>query len=444
MAMRGSGLRSRLFRAIGVVVLICVALTIGLGIVLTRRAVDRATLQDVAHQADLIAAAQRNSVSSLRSLPTRIQAILNRQHELLLFQRSDLPAQAQERLAHNHRVQGTMTFGGAPYYFAARLVNPGTLILLRPRSTAGSLLSPYVWGLLIAAAAGGLLAAIAAFLVARRISRPVDRIAAAARSLTRGTHPEPVPVEGAAEIATLAVAFNDLAAQLRRAQEAERSFLLSVSHELKTPLTAIRGYAEAVEDGAVDAREAAATVASEARRLERLVRDLLDLARMHRTDFSVRNTEIDLAEVAEDAVRRYQQQADSFGVALTAVAGAAAPAIGDADRVLQVVSNLVENALRLTPPGGEVRVIAALGVLRVEDTGPGLAESDTARAFERFYLHERYGLERQVGTGLGLAIVKELTLAMGGSVDVQSSPGRLTVFTVRLSVPVAARETLPA
>jgi len=437
MAMRGSGLRSRLFRAIGVVVLICVALTIGLGIVLTRRAVDRATLQDVAHQADLIAAAQRNSVSSLRSLPTRIQAILNRQHELLLFQRSDLPAQAQERLAHNHRVQGTMTFGGAPYYFAARLVNPGTLILLRPRSTAGSLLSPYVWGLLIAAAAGGLLAAIAAFLVARRISRPVDRIAAAARSLTRGTHPEPVPVEGAAEIATLAV-------QLRQAQEAERSFLLSVSHELKTPLTAIRGYAEAVEDGAVDAREAAATVASEARRLERLVRDLLDLARMHRTDFSVRNTEIDLAEVAEDAVRRYQQQADSFGVALTAVAGAAAPAIGDADRVLQVVSNLVENALRLTPPGGEVRVIAAPGVLRVEDTGPGLAESDTARAFERFYLHERYGLERQVGTGLGLAIVKELTLAMGGSVDVQSSPGRLTVFTVRLSVPVAARETLPA
>src|SRR5437764_32663 len=267
MAMRGSGLRSRLFRAIGVVVLICVALTIGLGIVLTRRAVDRATLQDVAHQADLIAAAQRNSVSSLRSLPTRIQAILNRQHELLLFQRSDLPAQAQERLAHNHRVQGTMTFGGAPYYFAARLVNPGTLILLRPRSTAGSLLSPYVWGLLIAAAAGGLLAAIAAFLVARR------------------------------------------------------------------------------------------------------------LARMHRTDFSVRNTEIDLAEVAEDAVRRYQQQADSFGVALTAVAGAAAPAIGDADRVLQVVSNLVENALRLTPPDGEVRVIAALGVLRVEDTGPGLAEA---------------------------------------------------------------------
>jgi signal transduction histidine kinase len=165
---------------------------------------------------------------------------------------------------------------------------------------------------------------------------------------------------------------------------------------------------------------------------------------MNKTDFGVHNTEIDLAEVAEDAVRRYEQQAASFGVELHAVADASAPAIADADRVLQVVSNLVENALRLTPPGGEVRVVAAPGVLRVEDTGPGIAEADAEHAFERFYLHERYGLERRVGTGLGLAIVKELTLAMGGRVDVESAPDLLTVFTVRLRVPVAARETLPA
>jgi signal transduction histidine kinase len=439
--MRGGGLRSRLFRAIGVVVLICVALTIGLGLVLTQREVKKSALRDLAHQVDLIAASQ---FSSGKGLQRRIQAILDRspQHEIFLYKRSDLPPWARRRLAPHHPVQGTMDFHGDPYYFAARKGNPGTLILLRHQR---SLLSGYVWGLLVAAAAGGLLAALAAFLLARRISRPVDRVSAAARSLTRGTHPEPVPVEGAAEIATLAVAFNDLAAQLRQAQEAERNFLLSVSHELKTPLTAIRGYAEAVEDGAVEPREAAATVASEARRLERLVHDLLDLARMNRTDFSVHNAEIDLAEVAEDAVRRYQPQAESFGVSLHAIADAPAPAVGDADRVLQVVSNLVENALRLTPPDGEVRVVATPGVLRVEDTGPGLAEADTERAFERFYLHERYGLERQVGTGLGLAIVKELTLAMGGSVDVESRPGRLTVFTVRLGVPVtAARETLPA
>ena len=440
--MRGSGLRSQLFRAIGVVVLICVAFTIGVGLVLTQREVKSSALRDLAHQVDLIRASE--GVLPAKGLEQEVQATLDKspQRETYLYERRDLPLWAQARVAANHPVQGTMEFGGDPYYFAARKANPGTIILLRRQR---SLLSGYVWGLLIAAAAGGLLAALAAFLLARRISRPVDRIAAAARTLARGTHPEPVPVEGATEIATLAGAFNELAAQLQQAQEAERNFLLSVSHELKTPLTAIRGYAEAVEDGAVDPREAAATVASEARRLERLVKDLLDLARMHRTDFSVHNSEIDLAEVVEDAVRRYGQQAESFGVELHAVADAPAPAIADADRVLQVVSNLVENALRLTPAGGEVRVVAEPGVLRVEDTGPGLAEADTERAFERFYLHERYGLERKVGTGLGLAIVKELTFAMGGDVDVDSRPGTLTVFTVHLRVPrVAARETLPA
>jgi two-component system sensor histidine kinase BaeS len=446
--MRGSGLRSRLFRAIGVVVLICVALTIGLGLLLTQRQVERAKLRDLANQAELIATVQGGSVSQLKNLPKLPRSFRRGQHEKTLKLPAKapriLPAHAQERLRQGLPAQGTMSYHGVAVYFAAQPVNPGTLVLLRPQSTVGSLWSPYVLGLLIAAAAGGLLAALAAFLLARRISRPVDRVSAAARSLTRGTHPEPVPVEGAAEIATLAVAFNDLAAQLRQAQEAERNFLLSVSHELKTPLTAIRGYAEAVEDGVVDPRDAAATVASEARRLERLVHDLLDLARMNRTDFSVHNSEIDLAEVVEDAVRRYQQHAEGFGVDLHALVDGPAPAIGDADRVLQVVSNLVENALRMTPPGGEVRVVALPGVLRVEDTGPGLAETDAERAFERFYLHERYGLERQVGTGLGLAIVKELTLAMGGSVDVESTPGRRTVFTVRLDVPVAARETLPA
>ena len=443
--MRGNGLRSRLFRAIGLVVLICVALTIGVGLVLTRRAVQHTTLQNLAHQAHLIAAFGGGSVGGVRHLPPPLTASLKDQQEKIKTQPQILPASARKSVAGGLAVQGTLTNHGTAYYFAASPANPGTLILLRPESAVGSLLSPYVWGLLIAAAVGGVLAAAAAFLLARRIARPIDRVSAAARSLARGTHPEPVPVEGAAEVATLAVAFNDLAAQLRQAQEAERNFLLSVSHELKTPLTAIRGYAEAVEDGAVDPREAAATVASEARRLERLVRDLLDLARMNRTDFSVLNTEIDLAEVAADAVHRYEPQAESFGVELHVVADGSAPAIADADRVLQVVSNLVENALRLTPPGGEVRVVATPGVLRVEDTGPGLAEADTERAFDRFYLHERYGLERQVGTGLGLAIVKELTLAMGGDVDVESRPDKLTVFTVRLPVPkVAARETLPA
>jgi two-component system sensor histidine kinase BaeS len=430
-------LRTRLFQAIVVIVVLCIGLTLGLGLVLTRRAVDAATLQDVVHQAALIAERERVALRPFTYLKP-LKPYLAKQHERYLTSAASLPRSAQRLLRSGVPAQGSVTIAGTDYFFAAQPVEPKhPFVLLRPKSVTKSQWIPFVWGLLIAALAGAALAAVAALLLARRIAGPVQRVAAAARTLARGTHPEPVPVEGAAELATLAGAFNDLADQLARAREAERSFLLSVSHELKTPLTAIRGWAEALVEGAVDARTAAETVAGEAARLERLVHDLLDLARMNRTDFSVHPGDVDLAEVGADAVRRYEQAAAGFGVALAAVSDGPAPAIADADRALQVVSNLVENALRLTPPGGEVRVVTAPGMLRVEDTGPGLPPEDRARAFERFYLHERYGRERPVGTGLGLAIVKELTEAMGGHVDVASDPGRLTTFTVRLPVPVS-------
>src|SRR4029077_12510557 len=133
--MRGSGLRSRLFWGIGVVVLICVALTVGLGVVFTRHAVENATLHDVSHQADLLAAAQTSGVPSLQSLQPRFEAILNREGELTLHHRSDLPKWARQRLAHHQPAEGTMSWNGDPYYFAARWVNPGTVILLRPKNT---------------------------------------------------------------------------------------------------------------------------------------------------------------------------------------------------------------------------------------------------------------------------------------------------------------------
>jgi signal transduction histidine kinase len=436
-----TSLRTRLLRAIALIVALCVGLTVGVGLVLTRRAVDNSTLQDLALQATLIAQRERVSLVPFAYLKS-LDPLFARQHEMYLLDAGKLPAKAKERLRHKKPAQGSVTIDGTQYYFAAQPVHQRKFVLLRKKSVTGAQWAPFVYSLLIAGLAGAVLAAAAAWLLARRIVGPVRRVAEAARSLGRGAHPDLLPVEGPVELATLAVAFNDLAAQLARAREAEKSFLLSVSHELKTPLTAIRGYAEALQDGAIDPEDVAATVIVESARLERLVGDLLDLARMNRTDFSVHASEIHLAEVAEDAVRRYEQQADAFGVSLTVAADGPSPAVADADRVLQVISNLVENALRLTPRGGEVRVITAPGVLRVEDTGPGLEVEDRQRAFERFYLHERYGRERPVGTGLGLAIVKELTEAMGGTVEVTSEPGLRTVFTVRLAVP--ARSPAPA
>jgi signal transduction histidine kinase len=276
------------------------------------------------------------------------------------------------------------------------------------------------------------LAAATSFGVARLIARPVRRVADAARRLGRTQKAEHLPLEGARELVALAASFNDLSDQLERAREAERSFLLSVSHELKTPLTAIRAWSEALQEQAVSPQEAARTVAAEALRLERLVGDLLDLARMNKSEFSVQRTDVEFDSVLAHVARRYEHHAGAFAVELQVAAEPGARAVGDADRILQIVSNLVENALRLTPPGGAVTVRAEGTAIVVEDSGPGLAPEDIERAFERFYLYSRYGHERRVGTGLGLAIVDELARKLGGSVTVRSVPGEKTAFTLRL------------
>ena len=436
---RRRSLRTNLFVATVLVVALSVGLMLVVGALLTRRQVERATLDGLAHQADVLAAREVISVLPFAHLKPLNKKILRKQQERAVAVNSRRPSpylsdQNRLRVRRGIHVNGTERIGGTEYFFAARKVggNPKVLVLLRPRSRGNSAFYPFLIGLLIAAGAGIALAALAAFLLARRIARPVRRVVDATRYLAEERDPEPVPIEGAYEIARLAQAFNEMAEQLARARAAEKQFLLSVSHELKTPLTAIRGYAEGVEDGAFDVDEAVATISAEAARLERLVRDLLDLARMNRTDFSIRSETMDLAETAREAVRRYEGQARDFGVTLEAFAPAAAPADADPDRVLQVTSNLVENALRLTPPGGVVRVTAKPAVIVVEDTGPGLRREDLPHTFERFYLHSRYSSDRPVGTGLGLSIVKELTQGMGGSVDVESTPGQGTSFTVRM------------
>jgi len=158
---------------------------------------------------------------------------------------------------------------------------------------------------------------------------------------------------------------------------------------------------------------------------------LLDLARMNRSEFSVRSEPVDLAEVAREAVRRHEAAARQFDVALTAE-GDETWVEADADRVVQVASNLVENALRETPAGGSVTVrVEEPGRLVVTDTGPGIPPEDVPLAFERFYLYDKIGKDRPVGSGLGLAIVRQLARAMGGDVRVESRVGR-TTFAVTL------------
>ena len=414
-------LRGRVFAATLAALALTLALTIGIGVVLTRRQVDRTQVTALARRADDLALQRRKSPSYIN------QDQLSGNVRIIVQPRSLLQPFVPNV---NRGSDGTTTYEGQRYLYSYRTIPSRGLLLLRPASQRSAEWKPFLRDLLFAALAGAALAAALSFLIARSISRPIRRVAAAARAFAADERYEPLPEEGAREVAALAEAFNAMSRQLTASREAERNFLLSVSHELKTPLTAIRGYAEGLADGAFGADEAARVIGVEAGRLERLVRDLLDIARMNRAEFSVRREDVDLAEVARESVHRHEAEARRFEVTLEA-AGSETWVEADHDRLLQVASNLVENALRETPAGGRVTVAVAPGLLSVSDTGPGIAAEDVPHAFERFYLYDKVGRDRPVGSGLGLAIVQQLARAMGGTVTVESSASG-TTFSVRL------------
>jgi two-component system, OmpR family, sensor kinase len=415
-------LRARLFAATLAALALTLALTIAIGAVLTRRQVDRTQVAALGRQADDAASQRRQQVSYVRD-PGHVAGGVR-----TIIEPRETFAQLVPDV--NKSSNGQTSYLGQRQLYSYRTIPHLGLIVLRPTSLRSAAWRPFLVDLLFAALAGAAFAATVSFLLARSIVRPIRRVAEATRALAADERHEPLPSEGSSELVSLAEAFNHMAEELAASREAERDFLLSVSHELKTPLTAIRGYAEGLGEGVFDADEAARTINLEAGRLERLVRDLLDLARMKRSEFSVRREEVDLAEIAREAVLRHEVAAQQFDVALSAT-GSESWVEADHGRLLQVASNLVENALRETPAGGSVTVHAEPGRLLVADTGPGIPAGDVPRAFERFYLYDKIGKERPVGSGLGLAIVKQLVAAMGGEVQVASGPGG-TTFTVSL------------
>ena len=431
-------LRSRLFVGIAATVLVSVVVTVVAGALLTRRSLEQTALGALERQVELIATQRRDAPAPTaeaalgRFLATDEQrlAIVSPAQAALL-----LPASGAARLRSGREASGTVDVRGTRFLYAARRSGDEAIVLLRPAASQAADWTPFAIGLGLAGLVGAALAAFVALWLARTVSRPVIRVSGASKALAAGDRPPPLPVEGPREVAALASSFNELSTELDRTQDAERSFLLSVSHELKTPLTAIRGHAEALEDGVLEAAAAGPVIEREARRLERLVGDLLDLARLRRRAFSIRTEPVDLARLADAVQERHAAAARRFDVGLQTFASADALALADPDRLLQAVSNLVENALRSTPPGETVRVLAGPGRIEVVDDGPGLPDEDLPRAFERFYLYERSASVRRVGTGLGLAIVRELAEAMGGSAYVRSQLGVGSTFGILLPVP---------
>jgi two-component system, OmpR family, sensor kinase len=413
-------LQARLRLALGAAVLAAVSLSLLVGAYLVRRSLEQSAFDGLRRQVALLARQDLHPPSGAfgRFLATQDERL------------SVLPSR-QARLLLPHGTTGRVTISGRTYLYATRRSGRDVVVLLRTESSVRAETRPFWIALAAAGGLGCVLTAAVAALLARGIARPVLRVARASSRLAHGDDPEPLPLDGSRELRSLAHSFNAMATQLARARTAERSFLLSVSHELKTPLTAIRGYSEGLEEGVLTPEHAVTVIRTEAARLERLITDLINLARLDQHRFEIHLEPVDLADIVRETATRHATRARELGVRLRLDQDGPAPALADRDRLLQAVSNLVENALRCTPPAGTVTLAAAAGRLSVADTGPGIAADEVAHAFDRFFLYRRYDGERPVGTGLGLAIVRELARAMGGDVDVVSS-SKGTTFTIRL------------
>ena len=419
-----SSLQARLRLAIGAAVLGAVSLSLLVGAYLVRRSLEQSAFDGLRRQVALLADEHVHPPAG------SFGRFLATQDERL----SVLPRR-QARLLVPDRPTGRIAINGRDYLYATKSSGSDVVVLLRTASSVRAESKPFWIAFAAAGILGCILAAGVAALLAPSISRPVLRVARASRRLADGEDPEPLPLGGSRELDGLAQSFNTMASQLARARNAERSFLLSVSHELKTPLTTIRGYSEALDEGVLAPERAGKVIRTEAARLERLITDLINLARLDQRRFDIFLEPVDLDDLAHETAMRHSARAGELGVHLQVQqCDDPAPAMADRDRLLQAVSNLVENALRCTPAGGTVTVAAAAGELVVRDTGPGIALDEVPRAFDRFFLYRRYSDNRRVGTGLGLAIVRELALAMGGDVTVASSSSG-TEFTLRLLLP---------
>jgi signal transduction histidine kinase len=289
--------------------------------------------------------------------------------------------------------------------------------------------------------AGGvalLVALVLALLFSRSVTRPLSQLAGAAEDIAAGNYSRRVGIRGPDEIGLLGALFDRMAEGVENARRVQRDFLANVSHELKTPLTSISGYAETLLGDAPDAdttRRFLLTILSNARRMQRLVDDLLDLSRIEGGVLDVRPLPLEVEPILEQALEAERAAALDAGVDLRKEAPPGLPrVVADRERIHLVLVNLVSNAIRHTPKGGTVRLIALEGpdgyvTLRVSDSGQGIPREFQPRIFEKFF---RLPGAETGGAGLGLFIARETVRAHKGEIGVDSTPGAGTSIWLTL------------
>ena len=326
----------------------------------------------------------------------------------------------------------------------------GGLQLLRSPQLRETLREDFLPSFIRAGAVAFIAAVVLAGWMGNWIIRPLQNIENASRNLSNGEY-QHIPLEGPDEIKALAGSYNEMIDQVQAFQQSQQDFVANVSHELKTPLTSIQGFSQAILDGTVISGpaliKAAGIIKTEADRMYRLVVDLLDLARFDAGTVVLDRKALDLGKLLKLVVDQLIPQAAQANVKLSLEVDPLPTCVGDEDRLAQVFTNLADNAIKHTPENGFVKLIATsgAGLVRIEiiDNGKGIPEEHLGRIFERFYkVDGSRKKEAKPGTGLGLAIAQQIVHAHDGSISVRSLPGEGSVFEVIIPVVKADDQTV--
>ena len=300
------------------------------------------------------------------------------------------------------------------------------------------------WELLLAGALGAGIALVIARWVARGMTQPLRDMARAARRMEIGDYSQRVVTDSRDEVGKLAEAFNRMSEELEGLELLRRELVANVSHELKTPISALRAHLENLLDGVEQPdRETLQIMLVQSERLGRLVDQLLDLSRLESGDVPLEREGVELAPLVSQVFSEIQVARPDPGVTLADdLPGDLPPVFADRERVHQVLFNLLDNAVRFTPTGGRVTVTASRHNgsvdVAVADTGPGISSEDLSRVFERFYRVDQSRSRDDGGTGIGLAIARSVVEAHGGRIWADSEPGRGSTFTFELPMAPAA------
>lgn len=312
-----------------------------------------------------------------------------------------------------------------------------TLFISVPRTGSVAILASLLRPFLLAGIVALVLSLLLAFIFARSVSNPLRRVTVAARKIAQGDYDQKIPVTGPAEFTELATDFNDMAKKVKQSQQQLRHFVADVSHELKSPITSIQGFAQALVDGTakdnVTKQKAANIINEESKRMRRQVDELLELARMQSSQLKIVYKPVIIKEIIEQCYELFSVQTETKGVAIKIDVDPSLVVLGDADRLEQLFGNLLDNAIKNSHADSDVYISGHqlnddLIEVKVTDSGPGIPPEQLPYVFERFY--QVTGV--RTGVGLGLAIAKEIVLSHNGTIEARSRPGEGAEFIVRL------------